>query len=72
MESCALLLSDYMLPDGTGLDLIEDARAIFPEARAVLMSGYLDELELADERFDRLIAKPFTRTQLSALLAELD
>jgi len=71
MESCALLLTDYMLPDGTGLDLIEDARAIFPDAHAVLMSGYLQELEAADQSFDRLIAKPFTRSQLSELLAEL-
>jgi len=72
MERCTLLLSDYMLPDGTGLDLIEDVRAVFPEAHAVLMSGYLQELEVADERFDRLIAKPFTRTQLLELLASLE
>ncbi|MCR9159354.1 MAG: ATP-binding protein [Nannocystaceae bacterium] len=71
METCTLLLTDYMLPDGTGLDLIEDARAIFPLAHAVLMSGYLQELEAADESFDRLIAKPFTRTQLGELLDEL-
>ena len=71
MEHCSLLLTDYMLPDGTGLDLIEDARAIFPKAHAVLMSGYLQELEAADESFDRLIAKPFTRTQLWELLSDL-
>lgn len=72
MERCTLLLTDYMLPDGTGLDLIDDARAVFPEAHAVLMSGYLQELEVADQRFDRLIAKPFTRTQLWELLAGLE
>lgn len=72
MERCTLLLTDYMLPDGTGLDLIDDARAVFPEAHAVLMSGYLQELEVVDERFDRLIAKPFTRTQLWELLASLE
>lgn len=72
MERCTLLLTDYMLPDGTGLDLIEDARAVFPEAHAVLMSGYLQELEVADQSFDRLIAKPFSRTQLWELLASLE
>lgn len=72
MERCTLLLTDYMLPDGTGLDLVDDVRAVFPEAHAVLMSGYLQELEVADERFDRLIAKPFTRTHLSELLASLE
>ncbi|MGH1340993.1 MAG: ATP-binding protein [Nannocystales bacterium] len=72
MERCTLLLTDYMLPDGTGLDLINDVREVFPEARAVLMSGYLQELEVADEHFDRLIAKPFTRTQLGELLTSLD
>ncbi|MBV1860168.1 MAG: response regulator [Nannocystaceae bacterium] len=72
MERCTLLLTDYMLPDGTGLDLIGDARAVFPEAHAVLMSGYLQELEVADKSFDRLIAKPFTRSQLVELLASLE
>lgn len=71
MAECSLLLTDYMLPDGTGMDLIEDARAIFPDAHAVLMSGYLQELQAADESFDRLIAKPFTRSQLSELLSDL-
>ncbi len=71
LEDCTLLLTDYMLPDGTGLDLLDDARAIFPSARAVLMSGYLQELEEADARFDRLLAKPFTRSQLWDALAEL-
>ena len=72
MVDCTLLLTDYMLPDGTGMDLIEDVRAIFPAAHAVLMSGYLQELEAADESFDRLIAKPFTRSQLWELLLELN
>ncbi len=72
LERCTHVLTDYMLPDGTGLDLLEDTRAIFPDAHAVLMSGYLQELEAADRQFDRLIAKPFTRSQLSQLLAELD
>lgn len=72
LERCTLLLTDYMLPDGTGLDLIDDAREVFPQAHAVLMSGYLQELEVVDERFDRLIAKPFTRTQLWELLASLE
>ena len=71
MADCTLLLTDYMLPDGTGMDLIEDVRAIFPTAHAVLMSGYLQELEAADESFDRLIAKPFTRSQLWELLSDL-
>ncbi len=71
MERCTLLLTDYMLPDGTGLDLVADTRAVFPHAHAVLMSGYLQELEIADQSFDRLIAKPFTRTQLWELLASL-
>ncbi len=71
LERLTLLLTDYMLPDGTGLDLLDDTRAIFPQAHTVMMSGYIQEVDTAGRRFDRLIAKPFNRSQLSRLLDEL-
>ena len=34
-----LILLDYMLPDGTGMDVIEAAKRLCPEAKIVIFSG---------------------------------
>jgi len=34
-----LILLDYMLPDGTGLDVIEAAKRICPDVKIVILSG---------------------------------
>ena len=63
----ALLLSDVMMPGGVdGRALAAHARDRCGVARVVLMSGYAPE---GPQRSDvPLLAKPFTRRQLAALL----
>ncbi len=63
----ALLLSDVMMPGGVdGRALAAHARDRCGVARVVLMSGYAPEgLQRSDVP---LLAKPFTRRQLAALL----
>lgn len=34
-----IILLDYMLPDGTGSDVIEAARKLYPEVKIVVLSG---------------------------------
>ena len=41
-EPVALLLSDQRMPGMTGVDFLERARALYPEARRVLLTAYAD------------------------------
>jgi thioredoxin reductase (NADPH) len=41
-EPVALLLSDQRMPGMTGVELLEQARAIYPDARRVLLTAYAD------------------------------
>ncbi|HEX8990202.1 MAG TPA: FAD-dependent oxidoreductase [Anaerolineales bacterium] len=41
-EIAALLLTDQRMPQMTGLEFLEQARALFPEAKRVLLTAYAD------------------------------
>ena len=41
-EPVALLISDQRMPGMTGVDFLERARPIFPDARRVLLTAYAD------------------------------
>src|ERR1700733_5564411 len=41
-ESIALLLSDQRMPGMTGVEFLERAREMYPEARRVLLTAYAD------------------------------
>jgi thioredoxin reductase (NADPH) len=41
-EPVALLLSDQKMPDLTGVEFLEQARQLFPEARRALLTAYAD------------------------------
>src|ERR1700685_2928282 len=41
-EPVALLLSDQRMPGMTGVDFLERAREVYPEARRVLLTAYAD------------------------------
>ena len=41
-----LILLDYFLPDGNGVDVIHHARALSPKAKIVLLSGEIDNPEV--------------------------
>jgi len=43
-----LVVTDYKLPGMTGVDLIAHIRAIAPETRIVLISGFVDPLGLTE------------------------
>jgi CheY-like chemotaxis protein len=57
-----LLVTDMVLPDGSGADLIKELRAIHPEVPVIAMSGYTTEtpgLEAIAAGELRFIQKPF-------------
>jgi two-component system, NtrC family, response regulator HydG len=37
-----IVLSDYRLPDGSGLDILKEVKALRPEAGVIIMTGYAD------------------------------
>ena len=62
-----LLLTDVIMPGGSGKDLVARARELRPEMKVLYMSGYTDDL-LAQQGIlpneVELIAKPFANHQL--------
>jgi PAS domain S-box-containing protein len=70
-----LLLSDIVMPGGTGVDLAQTLKPRYPDLRIVFMSGYTDDA-LASRDADRTYAdafleKPFATQDLLRLLRGL-
>ncbi len=70
-----LLLSDMIMPGGTGVDLARKLAGLHPEMKVVFMSGYTDDA-LASRDADRASAdafleKPFATQALLRALREL-
>jgi two-component system cell cycle sensor histidine kinase/response regulator CckA len=66
-----LLLSDYVMPGLSGLELANTLRATLPELRVVLMTGHAEIPGSAVAELPRgaeLLAKPFTREQLQRVI----
>jgi len=67
-----LVISDYMMPGGTGLDLLEE----LPDSTVpfVLLTGVMESDDLDDTRVDGVAAyvtKPFASAEMEALLERL-
>ena len=67
------LLTDLVLPDASGLDLVEHVRASHPDVKLVVMSGYARHEVLEErvlERDIRFLAKPFTPEEVGGIVRE--
>lgn len=64
-----LLVTDYLMPDGNGAELVRAARILRPGLPALLVTGYADAPGL-DPGLARL-AKPFRQTELGDIVAQL-
>lgn len=66
-----IILSDVILPDANGIELVKEFRSAFPHQKQVLMSGY-SQAESASDRTSKygvpFLNKPFTRHDLFAAL----
>ncbi len=70
-ESFRILVTDYMLPDRPGLEVVRALRERQPEIKAILMSGYaapgsIDDAIAAKEV--RFLQKPFSSDDLARAL----
>jgi hypothetical protein len=66
-DQILLVLSDVVLPDENGLDLVEKIRGRNPAVQAILCSGYTDEKSqrtIIQEKKYRYIQKPYTIAEL--------
>jgi signal transduction histidine kinase len=72
-ESCFdLLITDVVMPGMSGFELAERVAQAHPEAKVMLISGYLDDRSLsdADGRF-AFLAKPFTPKDLERKVGDV-
>jgi YesN/AraC family two-component response regulator len=66
-----IIIADISLPDGDGRQLVRDALAHNPAARAILISGFMYRgLMIPHDLYGKveLLAKPFIEEELSGLL----
>lgn len=66
-ESIDLILTDVMMPGGTGLDLLRQVKNIDPSAVVIIMTGFVEKdiiLEALKEGADDFINKPINLLQL--------
>jgi two-component system response regulator HydG len=66
-----LIVSDYVLPDGNGLDLLDHCRDLAAPPRFVLVTGKSDAQDLADARItgvDGYLTKPARSADLLAVV----
>jgi PAS domain S-box-containing protein len=69
-----LLITDLVLPGGTGLDLVEHLRVLRPGLPILLTSGYSDQMadrRSLDHRNYGFLAKPFTLAALTRSVRDL-
>lgn len=65
LSGVRMILSDFMLPDGNGLQLIHYARNTLPDIPAAIISGYADAIIPESVEF---IRKPFKISHIESLL----
>lgn len=62
-DSVALILSDQRMPDMNGVEMLEQAKLLFPDARRVLLTAYADTESaikaINDVRLDYYLLKPW-------------
>jgi CheY-like chemotaxis protein len=64
--ACDLLISDYAMPNLSGVELIGRARKLNPDLPAMIITGYADNDALAERLKDvTILSKPFSLETLS-------
>ncbi len=69
-ERADLVVSDIVMPNMGGLELMRELRAHYPGVRRLLMTGYSDEA-LRGAPLEQVLHKPFTGSDLLGAVAQL-
>jgi len=72
-EAVDLVVTDIVMPDRSGKDLLRDLRAETPNLKVVAMTGYAVEEDAPSElaAFDALIRKPFSIEDLGTAIRDV-
>jgi PAS domain S-box-containing protein len=74
-QAIDLLLTDVIMPEMLGTELVEQARSARPELRVIYMSGYSHEMlapqALTDNGHSAFIEKPFNARALLRIVGEM-
>ena len=69
---CDLLITDYAMPHLSGTDLLREARALCPDMRALIITGYAEPGAIGDPPPGaEILLKPFTPADLEAAMARV-
>ncbi|MEQ9221680.1 MAG: response regulator [Cyclobacteriaceae bacterium] len=60
-KDMAVLITDYKMPQISGLQLIKQAKSIHPKLICVLVTGYTDTPEILEAKSDKILAETFTK-----------
>jgi len=68
-----LVISDFDLDEGTGIELIDKIKKRYPKIKTILMSGNFsfDEEMIKTERIDAFLQKPFEVKELRTLIEKV-
>ncbi|PKK89914.1 MAG: hypothetical protein CVV64_12240 [Candidatus Wallbacteria bacterium HGW-Wallbacteria-1] len=72
-DECQIVLSDVVLPDGSGVDLVEKIWAVKPSLSVILSSGYTEEragLDRIRSSGFLYLPKPYPLTKLLSTISE--
>lgn len=69
----AVLLTDYQMPDMSGLELIQACRALYPDLKTISISGTMTDSDMEEAGIvpDRFVRKPFAPSDLLQPIREL-
>ena len=76
MASIDLILSDIVMPDGGGQELVKKLIQLKPDIKVIFMSGYTEDEIVHDDVFKvqnscaQFIKKPFTMKEIGSLLEQ--
>ena len=73
-ETPDVLIMDNKLPDGPGVNHIQEIKQAYPTLKIIMISGKSDASDKAKAikyGADRFLAKPFTKEQIQQTLQEL-
>ena len=73
-EAFALVMSDFSMPGGTGLDLFEHVRGLADPPPFVLVTGIVDDVGVSSKRVgtvDACLTKPVSTRSLKACIDQV-
>jgi diguanylate cyclase (GGDEF)-like protein len=71
---CAIVLSDYRMPDGNGVDFLKQVRILYPQISRAILSGQIDLQQVSEalnaSDIHKFFLKPWENQQLLVQMLE--